>query len=117
MNAQAKLAFNIIDHAWTEKRLAAFEDEALMSFDTVPTRAKTADTPDGRGLTILPVAPADHAPSAPRLDPDRHRRPADRAEDNTPTAGTTGGDNDRTSDGSSDGDVNNGRFDGWDIPD
>ena len=76
MNASAKAAFHIMDHAWTEKRLADLGKSALSPFDVVPTRAKTADTPDGRGQVIVPVAPADHAPAAPQLDPDRHRLPA-----------------------------------------
>ena len=35
-------------------------DEALLAFEVVPTRAKTADAPDGRGQVVLPAELADH---------------------------------------------------------
>lgn len=117
MNAQAKLAFKMIDQAWTEERLKAAEDEARKSFDTVPTRAKTADTPDGRGQTILPIAPVDHAPAKPEVDPDRHRRPKAQAQDSAATDGKSDHDAvDRPSKGSSNSGIKPGRVDGWDIP-
>lgn len=73
MNAGAKRAMQILDHAWTEKRLQEIESDALMAFGTVSDRPKTADAPDRRGRIILPVEPADHAPDARRVNPDRHQ--------------------------------------------
>jgi putative transposase len=75
MNAHAKTTFHILDHAWTEERLKDIESDALMVFGSVPDRPKVVDTPGGRGRTILPVAPPDHAPETPRVAPDRHCLP------------------------------------------
>ena len=72
MNAQAKAAFHILDHAWTEERLQKVESDALTSFSVVPTRAKTTDPSDGRGWTVIPVPPAFHGEERPRIDLDRH---------------------------------------------
>ncbi|MDT0683123.1 hypothetical protein RM543_10535 [Roseicyclus sp. F158] len=76
LNAKAKASFHILDHAWTEDRIAKLEDEALASFSTVPAREKTTSSPDGRGQVILPVAPAGSNNAAPAIDPDRHAVPS-----------------------------------------
>jgi len=76
MNAQAKLSFGMLDHSWTAARLKQVEDEALMNFETVPVREKTATAADGHGLVVRPVPPKDHAYPTPEVDPDRHRKPA-----------------------------------------
>jgi putative transposase len=128
MNAHAKAAFHILDHAWTEKRLKEVEAEALMTFDVVPTRAKTPEASDGRGQVILPVNTADHGSETPRIAADRHSLPvgqagdgdkggtpgATRATGGTP-AGTTDAGTDDTTGGGRPGGNSDG--DGWDFPD
>jgi putative transposase len=58
LNADRKAAMKIIDHGWTEKRFAAVEKEAMTSFEVVAPRQKTADSPDGYGVSVIPVEPA-----------------------------------------------------------
>ncbi len=72
MNNRAKLAFNILDHAWTHERLEKIEKEALASFNVVARRDKTSDPSDGRGRLIIPVAPADLDEPHVQIDPDLH---------------------------------------------
>lgn len=79
MNAQAKVAFHILDHDWTEERLKKAEAEALTSFSTVPNREKTDASPDKRGRIIIPVAPPYADAATPKIDPDRHASPAQTA--------------------------------------
>lgn len=57
LNAERKLAYNVIDHGWDEKRFAAVEREAMTSFEMVEPRATLAETSDGYGRSIMPVMP------------------------------------------------------------
>lgn len=87
MNAQAKIAFHILDHDWTEERLQKVEAEALTSFSTVPNSESTHDCADGRGRTIIPVTPPYADDATPTIDPDRHAVPSQAALTST-TEGT-----------------------------
>lgn len=58
LNADRKAAMRIIDHGWTEKRFVAVEREAMISFEVVAPRQKTIDSPDGYGISVIPVEPA-----------------------------------------------------------
>lgn len=94
MNAQAKLSFGMLDHSWTPESVKQAEEDALMSFQTVPTRQKTTAASDGHGLAVKPVVPDDHDVSTPVVDPDRHRartprKPARPAAVTAPHASTT----------------------------
>ena len=58
MNGQKALACGIVDHEWTEERFRKVEKEAMAPFDVVPARRPASPTPDGYGMSILPVAPS-----------------------------------------------------------
>ncbi|PVA05271.1 DDE-type integrase/transposase/recombinase [Thalassorhabdomicrobium marinisediminis] len=58
LNADRKAAKSVIDHGWSEKRFAAAEKEAMASFEIVPPRQKTADSPDGYGCSVIPSEPS-----------------------------------------------------------
>lgn len=76
MNTNAKAAFHILDHDWSEERLQKVEAEALTSFTTAPARVKTVTAPDGHGRIVTPAVPPYADLGTPKIEPDRHLAPA-----------------------------------------
>lgn len=57
LTAERKAAYSILDHGWTLERFNQIEDEAVVSFDVVPTRPVTAEVADNYGMSVVPEAP------------------------------------------------------------
>lgn len=57
LNAKRGAAYKILDHGWSEKRLAAVEQEACANFDVVKDREQLSQPARGRGRSIEPKAP------------------------------------------------------------
>ncbi|UWR33022.1 DDE-type integrase/transposase/recombinase [Sulfitobacter sp. W027] len=57
INATRGAAYRIMDHAWSEKRLKAVEQEAVANFTVVADRAQLSRPVRGRGQSIEPMAP------------------------------------------------------------
>lgn len=58
INATRGAAYKIMDHAWSEKRLAAVEAEAVVNYAVVKDREQLTEASRGRGRSIEPKAPA-----------------------------------------------------------
>lgn len=57
LTAERKAAYNILDHGWTIDRFNQIEDEAVVSFDIVPTRPVTTEAADSYGMSVVPEEP------------------------------------------------------------
>ncbi|WP_298837721.1 DDE-type integrase/transposase/recombinase [uncultured Roseobacter sp.] len=78
MNAERQISYRITDHAWTETRFKAVENEAVANFDVVPTTEKTAQAADGYGRSITPSKPVKPSPVKEALEASKGDKPASR---------------------------------------
>ncbi len=71
LNAKRGAAYKIMDHAWSEKRLVALEEEAVANFTVVKDREELTTPARGRGRSIEPKAPEamQAEPVAPVVEP------------------------------------------------
>lgn len=77
MNAARQLSYRITDHAWTEKRFKAVENEAVSNFEVVPTVQKLAENPEGIGRSIAPRKPVKPSAVKDALEESASETPAD----------------------------------------
>ncbi|MAY34393.1 MAG: hypothetical protein MRY81_24860 [Donghicola eburneus] len=81
LNAKRGAAYKILDHAWSEKRLEAAEQEAFANFSVVKDREQLSQPARGRGRSFEPKAPQGMADtSAPAVAPAEPTRNGDDVE-------------------------------------
>ena len=57
LTSERKAAYSLLDHGWSIERFNQVEDEAVVSFDVIPTRPVTTETADSYGMSVVPVEP------------------------------------------------------------